>query len=123
MSLSFAQKMKLAKDLIMNASKISKLVKEKSEELFKYEQKTMFPNNKGHVKINGKGDCLEVRFSPEFSQPDKQRELEKQLELTISISNANMLQYYIEQAKKLGEDIDPEILKQIENQIIDEDKT
>lgn len=123
MSLSFTQKMKLAKDLIMNASKITKVVKEKSEELFKYEQKTMFPNGKGHIKINGKGDCTEVRFSPEFSQPDKQRELEKQLELTISISNANMLQYYIEQAKKLGEDIDPELLKQIENEIIDEDKT
>lgn len=120
MSLSFTQKMKFAKDLIMNSGKIVTMLKEKSEELFKYEQKTMFENQKGHIKLNGKGECLEVRFSPELLKD--QRLLEKQIEKAITEATESMLKYYIEQGKTMSKDIDPELLKQIENEI-EENKT
>lgn len=120
MGLSFTQKMKFAKDLIMNSGKIMSMLKEKSEELFNYQQKTMFQNKKGHIKLNGKGECIEVRFSPELLQD--QRLLEQQVELAITEATQSMLQYYIEQGKKMSEDIDPDLLKHIEKEI-DENKT
>lgn len=120
MSLSFTQKMKLAKDLIMNASKITQLIKDKSDELFNYQQKTMFPNGRGHIKINGKGECLEIKFAPDLK--NDQPELERQIAAAITKSNADMLQFYIEQGKKISQDIDPDLLKQIENEI-EENKT
>lgn len=115
------KKMKMAKELIVNGSKIIPLIKIKAEDLFKYNQTVKV--NKGLVEItlNGKFECVNLEVNKELmkSEPEKAIELIKQ---AISSSNQGMLEHILSEAKELGKEVDPKLLGEISESLEEEIK-
>ena len=116
-----SSKMKIAKDLIMNGSKIIPLVKEKAEELFQHKKKASFQNKKGHIIMNGKFECVDLKIDVEEFNKDP-KAFEEELKNKISALNQKMLEHILEEAKALGKEVDPELLDKISGEIEDEIK-
>jgi DNA-binding protein YbaB len=112
-------KLKLAKDLIINGSKAIPLIKEKAEELFKYRQRVKMKDGLGSVVLNGKFECMEINIDPELFQndPNKAQEI---IQSAITKSNQAMLDYILEECKKLGKEVDPKLMDEISEQIEEE---
>ena len=111
-----SKKMKIAKDLIVNGSKAIPLIKQKAEELFKYRQRVKMKDGLGSVVLNGKFECMEIQINPELFNKDPQKAMET-LQSAITKSNQAMLEYILEECKKVGSEVDPKLMSELEEQI------
>ena len=119
-----SKKMKIAKDLIVNGSKAIPLIKQRAEELFKYRQRVKMKDGLGSIVLNGKFECMEINIDPALFQQDPKK-AEEIIQSAITKSNQAMLDYILEECKKLGKEVDPELMDEISEQIeeeIDEQK-
>lgn len=113
------KKMKIAKDLIVNGSKAIPLIKERAEELFKYRQRVKMQEDLGSIVLNGKFECMEINIDPTLFQQDPKK-AEAIIKSAITKSNQAMLDYILEECKKLGKEVDPKLMEEISEQIEEE---
>jgi DNA-binding protein YbaB len=116
-----SKKMKIAKDLILNGSKLIPLVKTKAEELFKFKLQIPMQNKKGSIVMNGKFECTSVTIDKEEFLKDP-KGFEEELQKKITILNQKMLEHILEEAKGVGKEVDPSLMDKISNEIEDEIK-
>lgn len=114
-----SKKMKLAKDLIVNGSKAIPLIKQRAEELFKYRQRVKMKDGLGSVVLNGKFECMEINIDPTLFQQDPKK-AEEIIQSAITKSNQAMLDYILEECKKLGKEVDPKLMDELSEQIEEE---
>lgn len=110
------KKMKIAKDLIVNGSKAIPLIKERAEDLFKYRQRVKMKDELGSIVLNGKFECTEININPDVFNQDPKK-AEEIIQSAITKSNQAMLEYILEECKKVGSEVDPELMAELEEQI------
>jgi len=118
---NISKKLKIAKDLIVNANKIIPLLKEKADELFKYEQELILNDGLVKMTLNGKLECIDLKINPELLRDNPEAAI-LLIKSAISTSNQNMLEHIIEECKKTGKGIDPDLMNDISSEIDDEMK-
>jgi DNA-binding protein YbaB len=117
----FNKKMKIAKDLIMNANKLIPMIKEKAEDLFKYERTVNVNNKTVSLTLNGKLECTSLIIDKNLLKNEPEKAIQC-IKAAITASNQGMLEYMLEECKKAGKDIDPALMEKISDEIEDEIK-
>lgn len=112
-------KLKIAKDLIMNANKLIPLIRDKAEDLFKYQKTVSVNEKKVSLTLNGKLECVDLVIDKDFLKNNPEHAIEC-IKAAINASNKNMIEYVISEAKKVSEDIDPELLDKISSEFDEE---